>query len=135
MTDIAVIRAEILDKYKELCSKINHPPNTSFVRTFGNSNVKSFYLDLVFRGNDKLHFGNRFTDRDIILLSSALENHEKVKSYLISFSGTLTSPSMKFRMWASRYSQSTSKSVQTSKVSIFKAIRLKLLVLSASVQP
>lgn len=78
MTDIAVIRTEILDKYKELCCKINHVPNASFVRTFGNSTVKSFYLDLVYRGNEKLHFGNRFTDRDIILLSSALENHEKV---------------------------------------------------------
>ena len=75
MTDIAVVRTEILEKYRELCNKINHTPNTSFVRTFGNSTAKSFYLDLTFRGNDKLHFGNRFTDRDIILLSSALENH------------------------------------------------------------
>jgi hypothetical protein len=78
MSDIGVIRTEILDKYKELCSKINHTPNSSFVRTFGGSTAKSFYLDLVYRGNDKLHFGNRFTDRDIILLSSALETHEKL---------------------------------------------------------
>ena len=75
MSDIATVRAEVIEKYKELCGKINHTPNTSFVRTFSNATVKSFYLDLVFRGNDKLHFGNRFSDRDIILLSSALEGH------------------------------------------------------------
>ena len=72
MSDIGVIRGEIIEKYKELCGKISHVPNSSFVRTFGGSAVKSFYLDVVYRGNDKLHFGNRFTDRDIILLSSAL---------------------------------------------------------------
>jgi hypothetical protein len=43
------------------------------VRNFSNLTAKSFYLDLVFRGNDKLNFANRFTDRDVILLSSALE--------------------------------------------------------------
>ena len=75
MADVQVVRGEVLDKYRQLCGKINHTPNASFVRTFGNATVKSFYLDLVFRGNEKLHFGNRFTDRDIILLSSALEGH------------------------------------------------------------
>jgi hypothetical protein len=37
--------------------------------------AKSFYLDLIFRGNDKLNFANRFSDRDLILLVSALETH------------------------------------------------------------
>ena len=72
MSDIATVRTEVVNKYKELCQKINHTPNASFVRTFSSSTVKSFYLDLVYRGNDKLHFGHRFTDRDIILISSAL---------------------------------------------------------------
>ena len=75
MSDIANVRNEILEKYKELCKKINHTPNSSFVRNFSNIAVKSFYLDIVFRGNEKLNFSNRFTDRDIILLSSALETH------------------------------------------------------------
>lgn len=75
MSDIAIVKTEIVNKYKELCEKISHTPNASFVRTFSSSTVKSFYLDLVYRGNDKLHFGNRFTDRDIILISSALEGH------------------------------------------------------------
>jgi hypothetical protein len=68
----------VLEKYKELCRKINHEPNTSFVRNFAALPAKSFYLDLLFRGNDKLNFANRFTDRDLILLTSALEGHEKV---------------------------------------------------------
>jgi hypothetical protein len=75
MSDIENLRNEILDKYKDLCKKINHSPNSSFVRNFSNISAKSFYLDIVFRGNDKLNFSNRFTDRDIILLSSALETH------------------------------------------------------------
>jgi hypothetical protein len=48
------------------------------VRSLSSTPTKSFYLDLIFRGNDKLNFNNRFTDRDIILLSSALEGQEKV---------------------------------------------------------
>jgi hypothetical protein len=72
MSDISNVRNEIVGKYKELCIKINHMPNSSFVRNFSNITVKSFYLDIIFRGNDKLNFSNRFTDRDIILLSSAL---------------------------------------------------------------
>lgn len=98
MSDIAAIRNDVLEKYKELCKKINHTPNTSFVRNFSNITVKSFYLDIVFRGNDKLNFANRFTDRDIILLASALESQEKVKTHLSSSSGTSISPTTRSRI-------------------------------------
>ncbi len=49
------------------------------MRNFAALPAKSFYLDVIFRGNDKLNFSNRFTDRDLILLASALETHEKVR--------------------------------------------------------
>lgn len=78
MSDVLVIRKEIVYKYQELCKKIEHQSNNSFVRSFGGATTKSFYLDIIFRGNDKLNFNNRFTDRDIILLTSALETHENV---------------------------------------------------------
>jgi hypothetical protein len=84
MSDIGVVRGEVLEKYKELCRKINHEPNSSFTRNFAAVPAKSFYLDLVFRGNDKLNFANRFSDRDLILLASALEGHEKVPHSLYS---------------------------------------------------
>ena len=56
-----------------MCSKISHEPNNSLVRYFSNPVQKSFYLDLIFRGNDKLNFSHRLTDRDIILLTTALD--------------------------------------------------------------
>lgn len=61
-----------------MCQKISHTPNNSLVRYLSNPTAKSFYLDIVFRGNDKLNFSNRLTDKDIILLSSALDGHENV---------------------------------------------------------
>jgi hypothetical protein len=79
MTDVGVVRSEVLEKYRELCRKISHEPNASFVRNWGGATSKSFYLDLIFRGNDKLNFSNRFCDRDVILLSSALEGREQVR--------------------------------------------------------
>ena len=66
-----------------MCRKISHEPNSSFVRNFAAVPAKSFYLDLIFRGNDKLNFANRFSDRDLILLVSALESHEKVTPLFI----------------------------------------------------
>ena len=78
MNDTGALRSEITDKYRELCTKIGHEPNTSFVRGFATAPVKSFYLDIIFRGNDKLNFNHRLSDHDVILLSSAFENHEKV---------------------------------------------------------
>ncbi len=62
-----------------MCKKISHEPNNSLVRYLSNPITKSFYLDLVFRGNDKLNFNNRLTDRDLILLTSALDGHENVR--------------------------------------------------------
>lgn len=61
-----------------MCQKINHAPNNSLTRYLSNPGAKSFYLDLVFRGNDKLNFSHRLTDRDLILLTSALDGHETV---------------------------------------------------------
>ena len=68
----------MIKKYQELCKKINHEPNHSLVRCFSNPVAKSFYLDVVYRGNDKLNFNNRLTDRDVILMTSALESYENI---------------------------------------------------------
>ncbi len=75
MTDINILRKQIADKYTTMCQKINHSPNNSLVRYLVNPTAKSFYLDLIFRGNDKLNFNHRLTDRDLILLSSSLDGH------------------------------------------------------------
>ena len=75
MSDVNEIRKEIASKYVSMCEKISHQPNNSLVRYFSNPAPKSFYLDLIFRGNDKLNFNSRLTDRDIILLTSALESN------------------------------------------------------------
>ncbi len=75
MTDINILRKQISDKYTTMCQKINHSPNNSLVRYLVNPTAKSFYLDLIFRGNDKLNFNHRLTDRDLILLSSSLDGH------------------------------------------------------------
>lgn len=56
-----------------MCKKISHEPNNSLVRYLANPASKSFYLDVIFKGNDKLNFNNRLTDRDLILLTSALD--------------------------------------------------------------
>ena len=61
-----------------MCQKISHNPNNSLTRYLSNPATKSFYLDIIFRVNDKLNFNNRLTDRDLILLSSALDGHENV---------------------------------------------------------
>ena len=78
MTDINETRKIIVDKYASLCEKITHEPNRSLVRYLSNPVPKSFYLDIIFRGNDKLNFSNRLADRDIILLTSALDGYENV---------------------------------------------------------
>ena len=78
MSDVNSLRKEISDKYIAMCQKISHEPNNSLVRYLSNPVAKSFYLDLIFRGNDKLNFNSRLTDRDIILLTSALEGQENV---------------------------------------------------------
>lgn len=78
MTDINQIRKTIADRYSESCGKISHEPNKGIVRVFSNPTVKSFYLDLVYRGNDKVNFGHRMTDKDIILLSEVVAEHNNV---------------------------------------------------------
>lgn len=75
MSDVNLIRKQIGEKYVSMCQKISHSPNNSLVRYLENPSTKSFYLDLIFRGNDKINFSNRMTDRDIILLTSALDGH------------------------------------------------------------
>lgn len=75
MTDINTLRKQISDKYITMCQKISHTPNNSLTRYLANPVTKSFYLDIIFRGNDKLNFNNRLTDRDLILLSSAIDGH------------------------------------------------------------
>ena len=91
------------------------------MRNFSNLAAKSFYLDLVFRGNDKLNFANRFTDRDVILLSSALEGQEKVTTLIGSLFATSTSPTTKSQISALRSSPSILSDVPISLVSICRA--------------
>lgn len=75
MTDVNQVRKEISEKYMSMCQKISHSPNNSLVRYLSTPIPKSFYLDIVFRGNDKTNFNNRLTDRDIILLTSSLDGY------------------------------------------------------------
>jgi len=72
MTDINLIRKTIADHYGEACDKIKHPPNKGIQRVLTNPTTKSFYLDLVYRGNDKINFAHRMTEKDIILLSEVI---------------------------------------------------------------
>lgn len=72
MTDVSKLRKDIADKYQQLCKKISYDPNNSLVRALSNPVHKSFYLDFVFRGNDKLNFNHRLTDKDLILMVSAM---------------------------------------------------------------
>jgi hypothetical protein len=78
MTDINQIRKSISDRYIEGCDKIKHPINKGIQRVLTNPTVKSFYLDLVYRGNDKVNFSHRMTDKDIILLSEAVSEYSNV---------------------------------------------------------
>lgn len=75
MTDVNTVRKEIGNKYTNMCEKISHSPNNSLVRYLSTPITKTFYLDIIFRGNDKTNFNNRLTDRDIILLTSALDGY------------------------------------------------------------
>lgn len=78
MTDINELRNKLAAGYEEACKKISHPPNKGIVRQLQTPVVKSFYLDVVYRGNDKLNFGHRMTDKDLILLSDLLREHQNV---------------------------------------------------------
>ena len=78
MTDINLIRKTLAEKYSEACGKIMHPPNQGIVRVLTNPTVKSFYLDLIYRGNDKVNFAHRMTDKDIILLSEVVPEYSNV---------------------------------------------------------
>lgn len=80
MTDINQIRKAISDRYGEACEKIKHPPNKGIQRVLNTSAVKSFYLDLIYRGNDKYNFEHRMTDKDIILLSEVVPEYSNVRS-------------------------------------------------------
>ena len=66
MTDISLIRKTLAEKYSEACGKIMHPPNQGIVRVLTNPTptAKSFCLDLIYRGNDRVNFGHRMTDKD-----------------------------------------------------------------------
>ncbi len=81
MTDITALRTEISQKYTKLSDKIQHKANPALLRYLSTPVPKSFFLDLIFRGNHKLNFNNRVTDRDIILIASALEKYEDVIVY------------------------------------------------------
>ena len=78
MTDINLIRKTLAEKYSEACGKIMHPPNQGIVRVLTNPTVKSFYLDLIYRGNDKVNFAHRMTDKDIILLSEVVPEYSNI---------------------------------------------------------
>lgn len=79
MEDINEVRKTISNKYSSACNKISHKINQGIVRHFSNSITKSLYLDLVYRGNDKVNFGHRMTDKDLILITDAAEPYVNVK--------------------------------------------------------
>jgi hypothetical protein len=79
MTEANQVRKEISEKYLVMCEKISHTPNNSLVKYLSTPTTKSFYLDIIFRGNDKTNFSSRLTDRDIILLTRALDGYESVR--------------------------------------------------------
>ena len=78
MEDINFIRKAIADRYASVCKNIAHTPNQGIIRQLGGSVTQSLYLDFVYRGNDKVNFTHRMTDKDLILLTDALEPHTKV---------------------------------------------------------
>lgn len=78
MEDINEIRKTISNKYTSACHKISHSPNQGIIRQFSNSITQSLYLDFIYRGNDKVNFTHRMTDKDLILLTDALEPYAKV---------------------------------------------------------
>lgn len=43
---------------------------------------KSFYLNLIYRGNDKTNFNHRLADRDLILMAGILPEHASVSTFL-----------------------------------------------------
>jgi hypothetical protein len=83
MTDINELRGQLAKKYEEACQKISHPPNKGITRQLQTPVVKSFYLDVIYRGNDKLNFGHRMTDKDVILLADILREHQNVQAFLM----------------------------------------------------
>lgn len=103
MTDVNKVRKEIADKYSAMCQKISHTPNNSLVRYLSNPIQKTFYLDLIFRGNDKTNFNNRLTDRDIILLTSAVDDYKTVLFCLSRLSDISISLSINSLMWGWKY--------------------------------
>lgn len=105
MSDVNEIRKEIAAKYISMCEKISHEPNNSLARYLSNPVAKSFYLDLIFRGNDKLNFNSRLTDRDIILVTSAIEGYQNVLQLLFRLSAMSTSPIMSLPILECKYSQ------------------------------
>lgn len=72
MQDINVLRKDLAKKYSDACRQINHPVNKGFERVLMSPTVKSFYLDLIYRGNDKTNFNHRLADRDLILMAGIL---------------------------------------------------------------
>ena len=72
MEDINQIRKSIADRYSSACKNIAHAPNQGIVRQLSASITQSLYLDFIYRGNDKVNFTHRMTDKDLILLTDAL---------------------------------------------------------------
>lgn len=66
------IRKSIANKYKESSERISHKINQGIVRQFTDPILQSLYLDVIYRGNFKLNFGHRMTDKDLILLTDCL---------------------------------------------------------------
>ena len=82
----AKARDDLLTNYLQKCKDLEVEPNKSLIRYLEEPGAEEFCLDLIFRGNYKLNFNNRFRDNDMIILSSILEEHsELVRNIDLSF--------------------------------------------------
>ena len=71
---IQIKKSQIIATYKNKCEKIEHKPNSSVINYLEEPSPQDEDLNLIFRGNYKLHFSSRITDNDIITLSSSFKN-------------------------------------------------------------
>lgn len=129
MTEANQIRKEICQKYLSMCQKISHIPNGSLVKYLSTPTTKSFYLDIIFRGNDKLNFTSRLTDRDIILLTRALDGYENVRGGLRRLFDILIFRTMNCQMQGLRFLLNVWKIVLQQSVSMFRGMLQGRLVL------
>jgi len=71
---IQIKKSQIIATYNNKCEKIKHKPNSSVINYLEEPSPQEEDLNLIFRGNYKLHFNTRIIDNDIMCLSSAFKN-------------------------------------------------------------